>query len=65
MQVEKNHSLLHDNTFNIDQKCDEYIVYENEYDAVLIAKDLQAPFLLSMSSYRHMPQQYPIFRVYL
>ena len=46
MQVEKNHSLLHDNTFNIDQKCDEYIVYENEYDAVLIAKDLQAPFLL-------------------
>ena len=46
MQVEKNHSLLHDNTFNIDQKCDEYIVYENEHDAVLIAKDLQAPFLL-------------------
>ncbi len=46
MQVEKNHSLLHDNTFNIDQKCDEYIVYENERDAVSIAKDLHAPFLL-------------------
>lgn len=46
MQVEKNHSLLHDNTFNIDQNCDEYIVYENEHDAVSIAKDLHAPFLL-------------------
>lgn len=46
MQVQKNHSLLHDNTFNIDQKCDEYIVYDNERDAVSIAKDLQAPFLL-------------------
>lgn len=46
MFVEKNHSLLHDNTFHIDQKCDEYVVYANERDAVSVARSLVSPFLL-------------------
>lgn len=50
MQTLHDYSLLHANTFGIDQKCDEYIVYDNAHDAVAIAVDLNAhrdmPFLL-------------------
>ena len=35
-----NQSLLHYNTFGIDQKCDELIVFENENDAALLASEL-------------------------
>lgn len=42
--------MLHDNTFGIDQKCDEYIVYGNEGDAVEVAGELRnhagEPYLL-------------------
>lgn len=44
-----NYSLLHANTFGIDQKCDEYIVYANEKDAVEVAVELRgsdSPYLL-------------------
>lgn len=33
--------MLHANTFGIDQKCDEYIVYSNEGDAVEVAGELR------------------------
>lgn len=46
MLIEKDHSLLRDNTFHIDQKCDEYVVFANEGEAVELAKGLKAPFLL-------------------
>lgn len=46
MLVKHNYSLLHDNTFGIDQACDEYIVYANEQDAVRVAKSVKSPFLL-------------------
>lgn len=46
MQIEKNHSLLRDNTFGIDQKCNEYVVYSNERDAIEAAVKLTEPFLL-------------------
>ena len=46
MLIEKDHSLLGDNTFHIDQKCDEYVVFANEADAVALARDLKDPFLL-------------------
>lgn len=49
MQTFKDHSLLHDNTFGIDQSCDEYIIFNDEKDAIGIAQDLQqhpTPFLL-------------------
>ena len=35
-----NQSLLRYNTFGIDQKCDELIVFENENDAVMLASEL-------------------------
>lgn len=46
MLIEKNHSLLGDNTFHIDQKCDEYVVFANEGEAVELARNLKEPFLL-------------------
>lgn len=46
MLIEKDHSLLRDNTFQIDQKCDEYIVFANEGEAVELARSLKEPFLL-------------------
>ncbi len=50
MQIFKNYSLLHANTFGIDQRCDEYVVYGSENDAVELAHELRkqggAPFLL-------------------
>lgn len=50
MKTEKNYSLLHANTFGIDQKCDEYVVYESPADAVAVARRLRedggVPFLL-------------------
>lgn len=46
MLIEKNHSLLGDNTFHIDQKCDEYMVFANEGEAVELARSLKEPFLL-------------------
>lgn len=52
MQTFRDYSLLRANTFGIDQKCDEYIVYEDASDAVSIAKALgsatspHAPLLL-------------------
>lgn len=50
MQIFKDYSLLHANTFGIDQKCDEYVVYDSEKDAVELAVELrrqgEEPFLL-------------------
>lgn len=49
MQTYKNHSLLRLNTFGIDQRCDELWVYENEADAVAIARGgelAHRPYLL-------------------
>lgn len=50
MKIENNYSLLHANTFGIDQKCDEYVVYESVADAVAVARRLRedggVPFLL-------------------
>lgn len=50
METQKNYSLLHDNTFGIDQRCDEYVVFDSVEDAVAVAKDLKAhacvPYLL-------------------
>lgn len=50
MQKFNDYSLVHHNTFGIDQKCDEYIIYENEADAVSIANEFRAcsgkPYLL-------------------
>jgi UDP-N-acetylmuramate dehydrogenase len=49
MQRLKNYSLLHDNTFGIDQRCEEYIVYSNATEAADVARELHAgdkPFLL-------------------
>lgn len=49
MQTFKDYSLLHANTFGIDQKCDEYLVFENERDAVEAALGLRGsgkPYLL-------------------
>lgn len=37
MQTYKNHSLLAYNTFGIDQKCDELIVYDSTEDAIELA----------------------------
>lgn len=45
----KDYSLLHSNTFGIDQKCKEYIVYDGEEDAIDIARKishLSCPYLL-------------------
>ena len=36
-----NQSLLQYNTFGIDQKCDELIVFESENDAVVLASELR------------------------
>lgn len=36
-----NQSLLQYNTFGIDQKCDELIVFESEKDAVVLASELR------------------------
>lgn len=36
----KNYSLLHNNTFGIDQKCDEFITFETVDDAVNVAHEL-------------------------
>lgn len=49
MQTFTNASLLKRNTFGIDQRCDELLVYQNEADARAIALDgrLQTmPYLL-------------------
>lgn len=49
MKREKDYSLLHANTFGIDQKCDEYIEYGDVRDAVAVACELHdgtAPYLL-------------------
>ena len=46
MLIEKDHSLLCDNTFHIDQKCDEYVVFANEGEAIEVARNLKEPFLL-------------------
>lgn len=49
MKTIDNYSLLHDNTFGIDQKCDEYIVYTDEKDAIDVAQELHgsdSPYLL-------------------
>lgn len=46
MLIEKDHSLLGDNTFHIDQKCDEYAVFANEAEAVELARGMKEPFLL-------------------
>ncbi len=49
MQTFSNASLLERNTFGIDQKCAELMVYQNEADAVAIARDHRlrsTPFLL-------------------
>jgi UDP-N-acetylmuramate dehydrogenase len=48
----KNYSLLHNNTFGIDQKCDEFVIFETVDDAVDIAGELMTgkggavPFLI-------------------
>lgn len=36
----KKYSLLHHNTFGIDQKCDEFIVFETVDDAVTLAREI-------------------------
>lgn len=50
MQRFKDYSLLNENTFGIDQMCDEYVVYDGDADAVSVAKELrehaECPFLL-------------------
>lgn len=48
MQTYHDYSLLCANTFGIDQKCDEYIVYESAEDAVAVARtlDTSKPFML-------------------
>lgn len=40
MKRKKNYSLLHNNTFGIDQKCDEFITFESMDDAVVLAREL-------------------------
>lgn len=37
MLIDKNHSLLRDNTFHIDQKCDEYVAFANVSEAIDLA----------------------------
>ncbi len=49
MQTFKNASLLKRNTFGIDQRCDELVVYQNEGDARALALDARwqtIPYLL-------------------
>ena len=46
MRTEKDHSLLRDNTFHIDQKCDEYVVFSKEGEAAELARNLKEPYLL-------------------
>lgn len=49
MKTAKNYSLLHHNTFGIDQQCDEFVEWENEGDAVVVARLLREgnkPYLL-------------------
>ena len=46
MLIDKNHSLLRDNTFHIDQKCDEYVAFANVSEAIDLAMNLKEPYLL-------------------
>lgn len=52
MQRLSNHSLLHNNTFGIDNRCDEFLTFDTVADAVSIAAELAAsdtremPFLI-------------------
>lgn len=46
MLIDKNHSLLRDNTFHIDQKCDEYVAFANLSEAIDLAMNLKEPYLL-------------------
>lgn len=52
MKQFKNYSLLHNNTFGIDQQCDEFMCYESVEDAVDIARGVcsslsdSLPFLI-------------------
>lgn len=49
MKIAEHYSLLHHNTFGIDQQCDEYVEWESEAEAVAVAKRLREsgkPFLL-------------------
>ncbi|MGI6243762.1 MAG: UDP-N-acetylmuramate dehydrogenase [Prevotella sp.] len=40
MKQFKNYSLLHNNTFGIDQKCDELIIFETVDDAVVLVREM-------------------------
>ncbi len=42
MKLFKDYSLLHDNTFSIDQKCDEFLVYEDAEEAALVAQTIRS-----------------------
>ncbi len=47
MKIYEDYSLLHENTFGIDQKCDRLMVYDNTDDAVAIArKGIAYPLLI-------------------
>ena len=47
MKTYEDYSLLHENTFGIDQKCDRFVVYDSTDDAVAIARSgLAAPLLI-------------------
>lgn len=42
MQRVQNHSLLHNNTFGIDCRCDEFLTFDTVADAVAIAAELRS-----------------------
>jgi UDP-N-acetylmuramate dehydrogenase len=47
MKTLTHHSLLHENTFGIDQQCDHYIVYGSADDAVTVARTgFERPLLI-------------------
>lgn len=47
MKTLTHHSLLHENTFGIDQQCDHYVVYDSVADAVSVAHmPCQPPLLI-------------------
>lgn len=49
MNIAEHYSLLHHNTFGIDQQCDEFVEWESEADAIAVAQRLREsgrPYLL-------------------
>lgn len=47
MKTYEDYSLLHENTFGIDQKCDHFVVYDSTDDAIAIAREgITSPLLI-------------------